>query len=500
MSEEDNWRVYKIELHDTMIKGTCVPFLGQLLTQILQQETVKEVISYRKKSQGRRPQSGDLSSDARETLSAPTTPVNSDHDDVTEILSPTDLNLALDQTTPTQPNFSNEETKSEEVNDCELKCEDESIKKQSSITSIVERRDKLSPLPIRKFKKNHLLSHKENHKPSSLTTALRSPTKNGTEQSESDNKVADNKSKGAECEVSGVVKSLSFESLDSYDGASSCYSRGSTPPKDIVPNAVDSETDDVYYNNDVLDVSQVELSISNTTMDTHTSDFDREGSPDTNLVTTSTPTEDIQTINTLNEDNIETITVTNFEVKKSPIRDGKKRRRWNSLRRKASSPEIRSLSVTNCTDSDASFKKDTDIKVCTLQSTSSPSCTDNTEQKKDRSNLKLKELSPARDSSPNCNDETLHKKKRRSLRRKPSSNWNNDPPQRREKLHIYDSPDMNGINVHMTLQQMQMSSMRYMVSLDARPEVQSFIKGLQYNSEEDNYHMSILMEPIEQNY
>ena len=51
MSEENNWKVYRAELHETMSKGACVPFLGQFLTQILHPETMKESMLRRRKLQ-----------------------------------------------------------------------------------------------------------------------------------------------------------------------------------------------------------------------------------------------------------------------------------------------------------------------------------------------------------------------------------------------------------------------------------------------------------------
>ena len=525
MSEEDNWKVYKIELYETMSKGTCIPFLGQFLTQILQQETVKEVISYRKKSHGRRPQSSELSYDNRETLSAPTTPVNSDHDEVLDAslaVSPTDLNVELDQTTPTppnvQPDMPNEETENKKD---ELKCEatqkeEEGIKKETSGTSVVERRDTLSPLPIGKFKKNYLSPTnlcRENLKKSS---AMQSSHRCGTEsenKDESDKMVngdtAGHKLEGARCEV---VKTISMESLDSYDGASSCYSRGSTPARDVIPNAPDSEVEDTFCNNDVLDISQIEVNIEDT-LDTPTSDFDKEGSPDVDPCT-STPTEDItiETVNTSNEENgVEEKTTANIE--KSPVKDGKKKRKWGSLRRKVSPPEGSSHSITNCTDDSVRKKETRGLRrnlSSPLKSFSTSSCNDTAvTHKKEKGTPKRKHSSPARDSSPSCNDETPRRKERRSIRRKLSSplrshhsnaSCDEDPPQKRDKLHIYNHSDVDGFNVHTMLQQMQFSSMRYMNSLEPRADIQSFIKGLQYNSEEDNYHMSIQMEPIQYNY
>ena len=518
MSEEDNWKVYKIELYDTMSKGTCVPFLGQFLTQILQQETVKEVISYRKKSHGRRPQSNELSSDNRETLSAPTTPVNSDDEtlDASLAVSPTDLNLDFDQTTPTpynvQPDVPNEETENKES---ELIQKEKGIKKESSGMSVVERRDTLSPLPIGKFKRNYLSPsnlYRESLKKSSAMHSsyiygVKSENKDTVDESDKmveNGDTAGHKLEGANCEV---VKTISMESLDSYDGASSCYSRSSTPARDV-PNAPDSEVEETYSDNAVLDISQVEVNIEDS-LDTPTSDFDKEGSP-----FASTPIEDItiESVSTSNEDNaVEEKTAANIE--KSPMKDGKKKRKWSSLRRKSPPPEGSSQSVTNCTDESAHKKETRGLRrnlSSPLKSNSSSSCNDNATLKKEKGTPRRKQSSPARDSSPSCNDDAPRKKEKRGIRRRLSSplrshhsnpSCEDNPPQKRDKLHIYHhSDDVDGFNVNTMLQQMQFSSVRYMSSLDARPDIQSFIKGLQYNSEEDNYHMSIQTEPIEHNY
>ena len=96
MSEENNWKIYRAEQHETMFKGTCMRLLGQFLTQILHQEAVKEMMSYQGKSQECRPQSIDLSADNQQTLSAPTTPVNSVYNDMnnfSEAVFLIDLNL-----------------------------------------------------------------------------------------------------------------------------------------------------------------------------------------------------------------------------------------------------------------------------------------------------------------------------------------------------------------------------------------------------------------------
>lgn len=536
MSEEDNWKAYRVELHETMSKGTCVPFLGQFLTQILQQETAKEVMSYRRKTQGRRPQSGDLSSDNRETLSAPTTPVNSVNDNVhivAEAVSPTDLNLDYDeQQTPTSSN-TQPEVLIEEANnkEDELKYEEkeEAVKKEPSRTSIIERRDTLSPLPIGKFKKNHLPPtnvYKESFKSSLLSSVLRSPNKNSTGQQNEGDKIvengdiASNKLNNVVCEV---VKTLSLESLDSYDGASSNYSRGSTPPRDA-PNVPDSEAEDIFYNNDILDVNQVELNVDDT-LDTPVSDFDKETSPDI-IPSTSTPTEDIIPVFTdINTDHEVHETPANTDVKQS-TKDIKKKRRWSSFRRKSPLPEEISQSannnapcrwssvrrkspppeeMSNCTNDTPHNKETSRLR----QKQSSPLrsiSSDNNVRKKEKGIFQRKS-SPARETSPSYNDDdTPRKKEKRSLRRKLSSplrglsnpECNNDTPQRREKLHIYRHPDVDGFDAHNMLEQMQFSSMKYMNLLNSRPDVQSFIKGLNYNTEEDNYHISIKMEPIVQ--
>ena len=582
MSEEDNWKVYKIELHETLAKGTCVPFLGQFLTQILQQETVKEVITYRNKCQGRRPQSSERSADSLETLSAPTSPVNSEHDDanISEIASPTDLDVRIDeQKTATPSNVqpdaaSNQETipevvvKEDDVKP-ETAQEEEGIEKEPSNTSMLERRDTLSPLPIGKFKRNQFSPtswYKEDFKKSS---SLHSPNKNGVGQQTGSGKIIENgdiASNKLNNDVCDVVKTISLELLDSCDGASSCYSRG--PDRDM-PNVLDSEAEDSHHTNDIVDISQIELSIDDT-LDIPMSDFDQEGSTFTDP-TASTPTEDnpvFTDITTATEGNEVVMT----EIKKP----GKKKRRWNSFKRKSPPSEAPSHSATNYAD-DTPRKKGTgkptlkrrlssplrsvSAPACNDDSTqkkedstqkkekdgflkrrfppsreSSPVCDDNSTQKKERGFLQ-KRFSPSREASPVCNDgstqkrkkgtlrrkfsparetsptpddnNTPHKKEKRGLRRELSSplrghsstECNNGTLRKREKLHIYKHADeVDGFNANSVLQQMQFSSMRYMSSIDPRADVQVFIKGLTYNSEEDNYRMSIQMEPMEQNY
>ena len=69
---------------------------------------------------------------------------------------------------------------------------------------------------------------------------------------------------------------------------------------------------------------------------------------------------------------------------------------------------------------------------------------------------------------------------------------NNDTPQGGEH------PDVDGFDAYNMLQQMQFSSMRYINSLNPRLDIQSFIKGLNCNTEEDDYRISIQREPIKQ--
>ena len=142
MSEENNWKVYRAELHETMSKGPCVPFLGQFLIQILHQETAKELMSYQSKSKVHRPQSGNLSANNHETLSTSTTPVGSVYNDMniaSEAMSPTDLSLYYDeQQTPTSSKMLIEKTKNK---DAKLKYEvyqdeEEGVNKGSSIVLV----------------------------------------------------------------------------------------------------------------------------------------------------------------------------------------------------------------------------------------------------------------------------------------------------------------------------------------------------------------------------
>ena len=515
MSEEDNWRVYKTELYDVMSKGTCVPFLGQFLTQIMQQETAKEVKSYRKKSQGRRPQSGDMSSDQHETVSAPTSPVNSDNDD--------ELN-ATSKTTE------NGEPKHEEIQEQEV------VKKPR----VVQRNDTLSPLPTGKFKKNNLFpnnSYKENSSQSSLTPAMKLSHASSTRQESDQADLTDSefksviensnnvihKSKGAEYGISKEMKALSLESLDSYDGASSCYSRGSTPLRDIslaVP--LDSEAEEDSYDNAVLDVSQVELNIEHS-MDTPTCECNADNSP---VATSSTPIENVSNEGSPNIDSVTTSSHNptqtsdtsyedveeSVESKTFPARGEGKKRRWSSLRRSASPPPADSnSSVVSCHDN-TPHKKESKSLRRKLSSpairSSSPNCGDNTPQQKEKDTLRRKISSPTRSSTPVCNDEmSTPQRNKRGLRRKLSSplrgqsdpNHNDCPPARREKFRVQNQPDTGCFDVHSMMQQMQLSSMRYMKSLCVRLDVQSFIKGLHYNTEERNYHISTQTEPIDHN-
>ena len=323
MSEENNWKVYRAELHETMSKGACVPFLGQFLTEILHQEMVKELMLRRRKSTELRPKSGNLNADNQETLSAPTTPMSSVQDDmviVSEAVSPTDLNL--EQQTPTSSN---------------------------------------------------------------------------------------------------------------------------TQPELLIEE-VKGESDELKFG-----VSQEEEE----------------------------------------------------STKKKPsksIKDGKKKRRWSRFRRKSAPLEQANSNANNCND-DAPHKKEFSklrrILSSPLRNFSFFGSNSNNVQKKGKG-IYQRKSSPA---TPSCNDDdTPQKKEKRSLRKKLFSplrghsnrECNNDTPQSGEQ------PDVDGFDAHDMLQQMQFSSMRYINSLNPRPDIQSFIKGLNYNSEEDNYRISIQREPIEQ--
>ena len=57
---------------------------------------------------------------------------------------------------------------------------------------------------------------------------------------------------------------------------------------------------------------------------------------------------------------------------------------------------------------------------------------------------------------------------------------------------------MDNMDVHMILQQMQFASLSYMNSFECWQEVKNFIEGLHYNSEEENYHKSLEVEPNDQ--
>ena len=138
----------------------------------------------------------------------------------------------------------------------------------------MERKDTLSPLPIGKFTNAYMESFKKSSPSSDLLTP-----NNSTGQQNEDDKIIENGDIAGNNVVCVVVKTISLELLDSYDGASSRYNCGSMSLRDA-PNVPDSEAEDIFYNNDILGVNQVELNIDNT-LNTPVSDFDKETSPDT---------------------------------------------------------------------------------------------------------------------------------------------------------------------------------------------------------------------------
>ena len=183
-----------------------------------------------------------------------------------------------------------------------------------------------------------------------------------------------------------------------------------------------------------------------------------------------------------------------------------RKERWSRFRRKSAPPEATSQSANNCSD-DGSCKKETSKlrqKLSSpLRKMSSSGCKDNNVQKKEKGIFRRKS-SLAR---PSCkDDDTPRKKEKRSLwrilsyplRGHSNPECSNDTVQRREKFHIYKHPNVDDFDAHNMLQEMQFSPMRYTNSLNPRPDIQSFIKRLNYNTEEDNYHNSIKMEPLKQ--
>ena len=354
MSEEDNWRTYKIELKEiASSKNHCVPFLGQFLTQIVQQETVNDLKSHRRKSRGRRPQSIELGN--HETLSAPASPVNSFHEDPIEpVASPNIMKPPANEHKTNSP--------SDILNHIETSVDekDEPVNlKWTSGSGVVERRDKLSPLPIGKFKnplQNNLYRH-------------------------------------------------SVDLLD--DGANSSDSLGSSPPRDI-------QLDDSFLTSPIspLDISNIEVSI----VEDRREDVVRESTP----VELNEPILEEPILEEFSFDGSDTeVSIIEGGGKKTSS-FGLKKKRWSSLKRKISSP-VEDSSNTSCSDT--------------------------------------------------------------------------GPQKRENKLHIY---DIDNMDVHMILQQMQFASLSYMNSFEYRLEVQNFIEGLHYNTEEENYHNSLEVEPNDQ--
>ncbi|XP_065910827.1 uncharacterized protein [Dysidea avara] len=400
MSEEDNWKTYKNELKEVMSsKNLCVPFLGQFLTQIVQQETVNDLKSYRRKSRGRRPQSGEFNSGSHETLSAPASPVNSFHEDQLElspVTSPSTMNPPAQCERKTSApsdilnHVENSVNKKDDTVDLNLKL--------TSGSSIVERRDKLSPLPVGKFKKNPLSNnlYRDSFRKSSPISAMKL-----------DGAVGQDVLSPEDVSMLSVISpqlKRSCDSLDSLD--SSNYSRGSTPPRDI-----HDELDGSFMTCPLspLDVSHIEVSIEDSV------------TPCEEMVRESTPVEN-SNLNgeaSFNGKDMEVSTIERGAKKTSSF--GLKKKRWSSLKRKVSSPIGDSSSSTSCSDA--------------------------------------------------------------------------GPQKRDNKLHIY---DMDSQDVHMMLQQIQFSSLGYTNSLECRQDIKCFIEGLHFNSEEENYHNSLEVEPNDQ--
>ena len=401
MSEEDNWRVYKNELKEVMSsKNLCVPFLGQFLTQIVQQEAVDDLKSYRRKSRGRRPQSGEINCGSHETLSAPASPVNSFHEDQVElspVTSPNTMN-------PPAQFEQNTRVPSDILNHVENSVTDKDDSFDLQLTSggsIVERRDKLSPLPVGKFRKNLSNNlYRDSFRKSADIPALK-------QDSAVEQEVLSPEDVNMLSAISPQLKS-SCDSLDLLDGgASSSDSRESTPPRDIS----NGELNDSFITCPLspLDVSHIELSVEDSV--THCEEIVRGNTPVEPLNGITLPNGEVDL-------NMEVCAIERGTIKTSSF--GLKKKRWSSLKRKISSPSGDS---------------------------SSTSCSDATAQKRDN------------------------------------------------KLHIY---DMDSLNVHMMLQQMQFASLGYMNSLDCRQDIKYFIEGLHFNSEEENYHNSLEVEPNDQ--
>ena len=190
-------------------------------------------------------------------------------------------------------------------------------------------------------------------------------------------------------------------------------------------------------------------------------------------------------------------------TKKEPsksTKDGKKKRRWNNFRRKSAPLEQANSNANNCND-DAPHKKEFSklrrILSSPLRSFSSFGSNSNNVQKKLERGIYQRKSSPA---TPSCNDDTPRKKEKCSLRKKLFSplRGHSNRECNNDTLQGGEHPDVDGFDAHDMLQQMQFSSMKYMNSLNPRLDVQSFIKGLNCNTEEDDYHISIQREPIEQ--
>ena len=403
--------------------------------------------------------------------------------------------------------------------------------------------------------------YKESFKKSLLSSDLLKPN-NSTGQQNGDDKIIENGDIAGNNFVCVVVKTLRLESYDGASGSNNCglisprdvqnvpnskvedvfcnndildfsqvelniddtldtpVSDFETSP-DIIPTTSTPTKDIITVFTDINTVNEVNETATNTESDVKKSTKERKKKR--SFRRKSPPPEEIsQSANNYADDTLRKKERWNkFRRKLPPLESTsqidnncsddapRKKEKWKMFRRKSAPSEEISQSAYNCSD-DAPQNKETSklrqILSSPLSSISSSGCDGNNVQKKEKGIFQWKS-SPARKTSPSCSDDDApRKKEKHSLRRKLSSplrgysnpECNNDTPQRREKLHIYKHSDVDGFDAHNMLQEIQFSSMRYMNSLTPRPDIQSFIKGLNYNTEEENYQISIKIELIEQ--